>query len=292
MSRTSYILALAILVSVGCQEQKPDQASSDYVREIEDWRAKRVKNLKDDWLPLTGLYWLELGLNTYGSDSTADLVFPPDFPSFHGSFLLDSGGVSFRIDSGSATADKSPTDKHTPLKIDETSPRVFSFESYQWWVIDRAGRYAIRLKNSNSPNLAEFKSISSYPIRHDWHLAASYRPYLPHKTLSIMDVLGMERDQESPGYIRFQIDGEYYQLDVLREGFVIFGDQTNGLSTYGGGRYVYIDLPSDAGPTQIDFNKSYNPPCVFTDFATCPLPPSQNLMPIKVLAGEKYESSH
>ncbi len=107
-----------------------------------------------------------------------------------------------------------------------------------------------------------------------------------------MDILGMERDLESPGFINFRVEKQDHKLDVFHGGFVIFSDDTNGVNSYEAGRYVYINLPDEGGSTIIDFNKAYNPPCIFTDFAVCPLPPSQNVLSIGIPAGEKYDHSY
>lgn len=285
-------LLLLVIATVSCQDQKSKDAQSEYIKEVKAWRVTRLTSLKEDWLPLVALYWLEDGLNTFGSDSTNNLVFPSDFPPFFGSFQVSPSAVMVGFTSEETVATEGVNIREILIDLKASKPQVFSFKTYEWWVIERAGRYAVRVKDQNSPVLYAFQDLSNYPIDPNWQLEAIFTPYVPPKMVSMQDVLGLDRETEAPGFISFTLAGQAYQLDVLPEGFVIFADDTNGKTTYGAGRYVYIDLPSEAGETVIDFNKAYSPPCAFTEFATCPLPPRQNVLSVSIPAGEKYEYSY
>ena len=163
--------------------------------------------------------------------------------------------------------------------------------SVLFYVIERAGKLAVRVKDSQSEARREFHGLEYFPIDPSWRIEARFEPYDPPRPISVPNVLGHQDTEKSPGALVFERAGQTYRLDpVLERGetdyFVIFGDATNGKETYGAGRFLYVKPPVD-GKTIIDFNKAYNPPCVFTDYATCPLPPAQNRMKVRVEAGEK-----
>ncbi|MCX8009993.1 MAG: DUF1684 domain-containing protein, partial [Ignavibacteria bacterium] len=153
-----------------------------------------------------------------------------------------------------------------------------------------------RLRDLEAPLVKNFKGIETYPIDKNWKIESQFIPYTSPKPIQIPTVIGTIEEDTARGYLAFQIDGEEFRLDPTSEGeklFVIFADETNGKETYGAGRFLYVDKPDSTGKTYIDFNKSYNPPCAFTKYATCPLPPKQNRLKIKITAGEKnFEGGH
>ena len=163
--------------------------------------------------------------------------------------------------------------------------------SLLFYLIRRGDKIGVRVKDSQSEARRNFRGLDYFPIDPGWRIEARFEPYDPPRSISVPNVLGQDNDEKSPGAIVFEHGGKTYRLDpVLEPGetdyFVIFGDRTNGKTTYGAGRFLYV-APPVGGKTVIDFNKAYNPPCVFTDFATCPLPPPQNKLPIPVEAGEE-----
>jgi uncharacterized protein (DUF1684 family) len=171
-------------------------------------------------------------------------------------------------------------------------PTVIEVGPLRFFVIRRGDQHGVRIRDRESEARKNFHGIDYYPIDPKWRVNAQFEPYSPTKKIPITNVVGMTEDMESPGALVFEVDGKTMRLDpVLEEGtdelFIIFGDTTNGRETYGGGRYLYAPKPGADQRTTVDFNKSYNPPCVFTDFATCPLPPSQNKLAVAVTAGEK-----
>ena len=181
------------------------------------------------------------------------------------------------------------------LKSDEESePTLLQHGSLSFYVIKRGERFAVRVKDSDAPARSRFHGLENFPIAERFRFVAHFEKYDPPKRISVPNILGKETSETSPGALVFTHEGRTYRLDpVLETGtselFVIFGDATNGHETYGGGRFLYASPPVD-GRTVLDFNKAYNPPCVFSPYATCPLPPAQNRLPISIEAGEKtYE---
>ena len=164
-------------------------------------------------------------------------------------------------------------------------------------VIKRGERLGVRVKDSASPERTNFRGLEYFPVDERWRVEARFEPHNPPKSIPIVNVLGMEEDTPSPGTLVFDLNGQTYRLDALTEEgepqfFVIFADQTSGKETYGAGRYLYAGPPDSAGRLLIDFNEAYSPPCAFTKYATCPLPPEQNKLPVRVEAGEKFAGHH
>lgn len=268
-----------------------------YTKEVDDWKLNRLNRLKadDGWLTVVGLYWLKDGQNKFGTDPSNDVVFPKDrAPAFAGSFYLEKGKVRLEAPAKTGITEKGKPVTSMVLQSDEngnTDPTELNLGSLTFFVIERDDKVAIRLKDKESPARQKFTGLEYYPINPSFRVEAKYEPYNPPKQMPIVNVLGMVENTPSPGALVFNIDGKSYRLDTIQEPnekdlFVIFGDKTNGKETYGAGRYLYAPHPVN-GKSVVDFNKSYNPPCSFTHFATCPLPPPQNKLPIDIHAGEK-----
>ena len=170
--------------------------------------------------------------------------------------------------------------------------------SVSFFVIERDGRLALRVRDADSPVRRSFAGVDSYPVSLRWRLPARFVAHEPPRTIRVPSVLGTVHDTDSPASVQFTIDGVTYTLDLWKDSddpvnfFTAFGDATNGDTTYGGGRFLWVDAPDEYGRTVVDFNKAYNPPCVFTPFATCPLPPKDNRLPVRVEAGEKKFGEH
>ena len=277
----------------GCQKTADEDAQ--YIAEINRWHAQRIERLKkpDSWLSLAGLFWLNDGKNSIGSAENNDIVFPNDAPPRIGIVTVRDSIITFTAEPGVTVLVNDSAVQTLQLQSDaDGSPTKLQVGHYQWYIIKRDNRYAIRLKNFNHPNFSTFNGIDRFPVDKKWRVKAKFIPYTPPKELSIANVLGSEEKELCYGALAFEIDGKSYRIDPIgnmddEEWFIIFGDATNGKTTYGAGRYIYIPKPDENGITYIDFNKAYNPPCVFTEFATCPLPPPQNKLPIEVTAGEK-----
>jgi uncharacterized protein (DUF1684 family) len=293
--------AVALMGVVDRASGSPPVSPSDsYRREIEQWRTRRVERLRaeDGWLSVVGLSWLEPGKNAVGGGDGNRVALPAGkAPPFVGTLDRDGGAVTFHAAPGSGVTVEGRPAVSLPMRSDaDGEPTVLSVGTVFFYVIRRGDRLGVRVKDSQSDARRDFHGIESFPVQPDWRVEARFEPYDPPREIPIPNVLGMNEPGKSPGALVFEREGKTYRLDpILEEGetnlFVIFGDRTNGKETYGAGRFLYAAPPVD-GRTVLDFNKAYNPPCVFTAYATCPLPPSQNKLPIRIEAGEKVYGEH
>src|SRR6266481_6582544 len=296
VNRTS-LVALSLLLLSSCARTSPKIDAKAYAKEIEQWHSERLAELKseDGWLTLAGLFWLKEGKNKLGSDKSNDIVLTKEkIGARSAGFILKNGVVQFEAQpsSGFTVAGKPVT--QLELKSDENgSPTVLQLGSLTFQIIKRGEKLGVRIKDKQNPDRVNFQGTQFYPTDLKWRIDARFVPYNPPKAVSITNVLGMESEETSPGAVKFAVDGNFYQLDAITEKgetkyFMIVADKTSGKETYPAGRYLYVDPPDAAGRMVIDFNKAYSPPCAFTKFATCPLPPRQNRLPFAIEAGEKY----
>jgi uncharacterized protein len=272
-----------------------------YAREIAAWRTAREAELRkpDGWLTLVGLFWLEEGENHFGSDPRNRVVLPVGkAPPVAGTLVRHTEAVTVRANPGGGLeSDGHPVSGEIPLASDaKGKPTVLRLGSLSFYVIKRGPKLGVRVKDSRSPVLAAFHGVDSFPADPAWRVVARFEPHARPTTIPIANVLGQIENQPSPGTVVFERAGKTLRLDALDGGegslSLIFADSTNGRETYGAGRFLDTDPPRD-GKVIVDFNKAYNPPCAFTTFATCPLPPRQNRLPIAVTAGEKkYGEGH
>lgn len=296
----NFFIFLTVLVFLtGCGDRENDKGSPEYISSIKQWRAKRVENLKKDngWLNLAGLYWLKQGENTFGTNPGNDIVFPKGKgPGTIGNFILSDSTITIKVAPGVEVKTNGKPVKEMVLKDDASGdPTVLELGFLRWFVIQRGDRFGIRLRNLDADLVKEFKGTEVYPIDEDWKFNATFVKYDPPKTLSIPTIVGTVEEDPCPGALLFDKDGKSYKLDAIKEGdsfFIIFADETSGEETYGAGRFLYTSLPDSAGRVILDFNKAYNPPCAFTPYATCPLPPKQNYLKMKITAGEKKYGHH
>lgn len=294
--RAAAALAIGTAVSLGSAAAEPPQDES---ARIADWRAQRLASLTSEtgWLTPVALYWLKDGENSFGRSadrafSLDDAVLPPDT----GVFVLRDRHVQYVAHAPAAlTYLGQPVTRLDLVSDAGERPTEMVAGSLHFLLIERAGRLGIRVRDSVSPNRKQFKGLQYFPFRADWHLQARFEPYVPERHIPIVNVLGMSMEMNSPGAIVFEREGRTWRLDTIleepgdRELFVMFSDATSGKETYGAGRFLYVGLPA-ADHIDVDFNKAFNPPCAFTDFATCPLPPPQNQLSLAIDAGElKYQ---
>jgi uncharacterized protein (DUF1684 family) len=290
--------AVYLLLLCSCTRTAPSKIDpSIYSQEISQWQTERLTELKseDGWLTLVGLFWLKEGENKFGSDPANELVLPQSKIGPKAGVLILKDGVvrietpvktGFTVD-GKAVAS-------LELKSDaDGSPTVLHLGSLTLQIIKRGDKLGLRVKDKENPDRLNFQGTQFYPTDLKWRIDAQFVPYNPPKPVSITNVLGMESGEASPGAVKFEVDGRSYQLDAITEKgesryFMIIADKTSGNETYPAGRYLYVDPPDASGRMVIDFNKAYSPPCAFTKFATCPLPPRQNRLPFAIEAGEKY----
>jgi len=300
MLKLSLLLAASIagvqLMSAKVEESKP----VSYQSQIEQWRAQRLARLKapTGWLSLIGLHWLKDGKNTVGSGKSNDIVLATG-PENLGVVTLANGKASIALNPKVPTAIDGKPMKNAEL-LDDTheKPTTVSFGTASFYLIDRNGKKGLRVKDSEAETRKKFVGIDNYPIDPKWRIEATWEPYNPPHTLEIPNVLGQIDKMPVPGKAVFERDGKKYELlPVLEEPdakelWFIFADKTSAKETYGGGRFLYSEMPKD-GKIVIDFNKAYNPPCAFTPHATCPIAPPENRLAIPVTAGEKkYSGGH
>ena len=273
----------------------PLPAGPGYAAEIDAWKAKRVASLRSDdgWLTVVGLFWLSEGANTVGSAADSVVVLPHHgIPAKVGTLRLAGTTLAFEPAPDADVRIAGQPARSGEIRSDAAGePTVLSIGTVHFYVIERAHRFAVRVKDTDSEARRDFHGITYFKTDPTWRIEARFEPYDPPRSIPIPNVLGHVDPESSPGAIVFTRDGRTFRLDaVLERGetdyFVIFGDRSNGTDTYGAGRFLYVP-PPNGGKTVIDFNKAYNPPCVFTPYATCPLPPPQNKLPIRVEAGEK-----
>ncbi len=285
-------LLLTGITLTGCNVTADEDTA--YVESISAWKKIRYEALMDEdgYLALAGLYWLNPGENTYGSDPSNDIEFPQNAPDFIGSFYLNGDRVYTITHPGVKVWHHNSRVSRLGM-IDDSGgePTSLEFGSLKWYAIRRGTKIGIRLKDKEHPVRKNFEGVEYFPASDEWRIEATFIPAAGHRTISVQNIIGITQDQPSAGKLSFVIDGKKYYLDVLDGGedtfFVIFGDRTNGETTYGAGRYMYPDKPGGDNKVILDFNKAFNPPCAFTEFATCPLPPPQNILDIRITAGEK-----
>lgn len=275
--------ASCVVLVVSCTSA--EQRLTHHQRDVEAWHAKRIKDLKghDGWLNLEGLFWLNEGINSFGNDSTKDIVFPVEVAGY---FFVKGGVVTMMIP---------PKDEEIIYHPDSTRSLAGYEGSFEWFVIRRGDKLGIRLRNFQSENVKNFKGIERFPVDYSWRITARFKPSIDDETIDITNVLGQTTKAPLAGICVFELDGKEQRLAATREDdklLIVFGDETNGKETYGAGRFILVDRPDSTGNVVIDFNKSYNPPCAFTEFATCPLPPKQNVLSVSIPAGEKNYDYH
>lgn len=308
------VLAAAILAT-GC-ESPPEPIPADpeaHAAEVAAWVERRESELlaPDSWLSLIALHWLPEGETTVGSAPDNDLVLPPRAAPRVGRAIRQDTVVRFVVEPGVrvtqgidstlslpvATGARPPDVSHDPevreAVLGYVAPghaTVLRHGDLNWILVRRGDRFALRVRDNASPVYEAFHGIERYPTSLAWRLTARWVPH--EKTVSVPNVLGTVSESSSPAYLAFWVNGERLTLDVVGEPederyMLVFADATSGRETYGGGRYVWIDGPDEEGRVVLDFNLAYNPPCVFTEFATCPLPTRDNRLDLRVEAGEK-----
>jgi uncharacterized protein (DUF1684 family) len=274
---------------------------SDYIKEITEWHEQRITRLKqpDGWLSLVGLFWLQEGENTFGADASNDIRFPKyKADDFMGSFFRDGKQVSIKINDDVEVTSAGEPVYEMELQADVSGePTLLEHNSLRWYIIIRGERVGVRLKDVQSETVKNFAGIPTFPIDEKWKIKARLQQYDPPITIKIPDVLGDVSESPCPGALVFEYDGTQYRLHPSGtmdspSYFLIFSDASSGDETYGAGRFLSIPHVDENGETVIDFNKAVNPPCAFTPYATCPLPPRGNHLPFKVLAGEKDLHAH
>ena len=277
------------------------QKINNYTKSINDWHKARIADLKTPtgWLNLEGLFWLEKGANTLGKKEGSNCRYNnAEFPSELGSFIYEGDSVLWVNQKNySIKVNNQLIVGQVPVKVfsKEEQAITMSWSNYTWNIIKREDKMGVRFRNLKAKTLVYFKGIERFPIDSSWRIKATMvEP--AQNLLMITNVLGQTTATKTAGKLLFTIHNKEYSLDVIDEGgpkfFIVFADETAGKTTYGAGRFIEIDKPDALGNTVIDFNIAYNPPCAFTAFATCPLPPPQNRLQLAITAGEKNYGNH
>jgi uncharacterized protein (DUF1684 family) len=289
------LLAASALLALPAAFAQGIAGDPAYAKSVKDWRARAETSLKrdDGWLTLAGRYVLKPGENTFGTGKTNDLVFPAGLgPAGMGSVFVEPGRVRVKLVEGytmkSAGGDFTERDMGTnPENRDWVRRGRMAFH-----IIERDGKYILRLADNENEVRKQFGGRVWYDVDDNYRVMAKFVPYNPPRKIAIVNVLDEISDEPSPGYVEFEIFGRKYTLDVVGEDkglFIIFKDATAGDTTYGAGRFLYVEeKPAPGVPFRLDLNRAYNPPCAFSEFTTCPLPPKQNILNTRVEAGEKY----
>ncbi len=274
--------------------------NAEYATEIQDARAKRVARLTaaDGWLTLIGLHFLQPGDNTVGSAPDNHIVLASG-PAHFGTATLSAGGkVSFTAANGSDAQVGGQPAAMVEMKLGgEDTSTLVSAGTVSFFVIERGGRMALRVKDGAAGRRMGFVGIDYFPVDPSWRIEATWVPFNPPRDVPITNMIGDVSNEKVPGKAVFQREGKTYELLPIVEGpneplFFVISDSTSGQETYLAGRFLNADPPKD-GKVVLDFNKAVNPPCAFTPFATCPLPPRENQMALAVTAGEKkYRGEH
>lgn len=305
-------LAVVIAALSACGKSEEETAASNaasaaahaarlaYDQEITDWRVDRLARLQrpDGWLSLVGMHWVEIGTTRVGSaqDNGTQLRAGP---AHIGILTLDkSGKLTFVAQSGAdISIDGKPPSGRVTLISDadagDAGPTVVGFNKgdASFIVIKRGDRYALRVRDALAPTRTGFLPIPYFDIDPAFRFKARFTAHEPGKKIDVLNIISIVEPMDNPGTVTFEKDGKSFTMEAIDEGdhrlFFTFADRTSGHESYAAARFVYAAYPGADGTTILDFNKTYDPPCAFTPFATCPLPPAQNRLDLAVLAGEK-----
>jgi len=256
-------------------------ADPNYARDVEQYRTQREATLKQDdgWLTVVGLFRLKEGDNRVGSAEANEIVLPAPAAAHAGKIAFSKGQAIYYAEGKPGTILRPNVD-------------VITLRNIKFFVIKRGEEYLIRVKDNNSKIRREFTGLKWFPTDASWKIAAKFTPYDGLKTILFDSQNGVKQPMQSPGFVTFTKNDKQYRLEPVweaKELFFIFRDATSNKSTYGAARFLYAE-PAKDGTVILDFNKAINPPCAFTAFATCPLPPPQNRLTLAVTAGEKKYS--
>lgn len=304
MTRVLGATLLAATLAACSEAAWPDPPAVDpevLTAEHQDWRANRQRSLANPdagVISWDGLWELEEGANRFGSDPSLDIVLPgEDSPPVAGTLHLDRGQVRIEPADGSGLTLDAGDAVTVPMQLlDDRSGNttVLALGSLGLRIHAERGtdRLWLRVWDTDAPRVAAFELPPYFAVSNEWRVVARFDPYDEPRTVPLADVTGGMVSNEAPGELVFRADGREHRLIAFatsrsRSYFVTLWDSTGVADTYQGGRYMRVPLADDEGWTTIDFNRAYNPPCVFTPFSVCSLPPRENRLALAVTAGEK-----
>ncbi len=287
------IPALALCALLAAASAWP--ADIAYVKSVEDWRARTEKSLRKDngWLTLAGRYVMKEGDNTFGTGEKNDIVFPKGLgPERMGTVTVEPGRVTVKLEPGLTMVKDGIAMTDKVMGTDTENRDWVAMGRAAFHVIEREGRYILRLADNESEVRKHFGGRVWYGVDESYRVPAKFVAYKPARKIAIVNVIDEVSDEPVPGYVEFKLKGRTYRLDALGEDeglFIILRDQTAGETTYRPGRFLFIEkTPKPGEKFTLDLNRIYNPPCAFSEFTTCPLPPRQNILKVRIDAGEKY----
>ena len=265
---------------------------TDDLKETElQWRAEREESMKADnsWLNLVGLFWLKEGPNPFGSRPDLRIALPPySTVEVAGTLYLEGGKVRYEM----ARGQRATVDGTFQNEGDLATGQILAHNHLRMFIIERGGKIALRVRDLRARNFVEFEKLDFYRPKEEYVVVADYEAFEEPKTIKITTVISTEIELIVPGVARFQLGDKLLQLIPTletaedEEYFFMFQDQTSGTTTYSGGRFLYTAPPKD-GKITLDFNRAINPPCGYTVYATCPLPPAENWLDVAIEAGER-----
>jgi uncharacterized protein (DUF1684 family) len=286
---------VAICLLAGHARATDAGAPPSYAAEIEAWRAEREARMRapDGWLAVVGLTWLKQGPNRFGSAGDDDVILPAAAPPHAGSLVLDGHAVRLVVPPGSPVKLNGAAPAARALRTDASAtPDVLAVGTVSWEIIERGARFGVRVRDKASPLRTAWVGSSWFPINRAYRVVARLQPRAGSTEIVVPDASGGKQTLQSPGTLIFTLLGKPQRLDPMLDGddtgdqLIVFRDLTSGRETYGGGRFVRARRQAD-GTFVIDFNRAYSPPCAFTPYATCPLPPQQNRLRVGIAAGER-----
>lgn len=270
-------------------------ANEEYINSIEKWHEERETILRREngWLALSGLFWLRKGTNLVGSDPESDILLPQRAPGRLGTFEFDGNNVTLNIEADEPVEVNGTVTRTVLLETDEDDiPSFITFDDIRMVVVRRSKGVGIRVWDNTREERRTFPPRKWYPINEAYRIPATYTRYETPRVVKMPDILGAVQDQPMHGYVTFELGGQFYELVVTEEPdrrlFIQFMDLTNGNPTYPSGRYYYTEPYEEGKEFFVDFNKSYNLPCAFTDYATCTFPPQENHLNVRIEAGEIF----
>jgi len=270
-------------------------AVDDHIARVEEWRAARDKRLRspDGWLALVGLHWLTPGENHVGAHPANQVVLHGHQVPPRAASLMVEGSCVRLVPHADAPLLLRGEPAGEMLLVDDADgdPTILELGTIRFHLIRRGDRIGVRVRDRATPALTAFGGMSHFPIDPSWRVVARFEPAPAGSAVELMDVTGVQTRADTPGSISFERDGQTWRIEALDGGesgelWLVFGDLTNGHETYGGGRFLYSEPPAPDGSVVVDFNLAYDPPCVFSPWATCPLPPRQNRLGLRIEAGE------
>ena len=289
------LAAISLLCGVASPADKPALSSVDpaYRQSFDNWKSDLIDDLKQEWLPLAGLFWLKPGENSFGTDPRNAIVFPKG-PAYAGSFTLKGQSVTAQFAPDTkATASGKPVTTAELQPDTSGNPTVIEIGSLRFHVIVRGQRVGIRLKDLNSDAVRQYHGAQFFPLDLSYRVTATWLPSDGKQTVEVPNVLGDVTATPAAGTAVFKINGQELRLTDLggdpdKGLFFVFSDPTSKIDTYPGGRFLKAG-PVTNGTVVLDFNRAYNPPCAVTPYATCPLAPKENRLSVAIPAGEEYD---